>query len=542
MKKRIVFHLYYNKSLMGNVMYRVHKTCLSRYSHLFNTAIFNIVLDDVTDEVSLNEAKQFIFDTGFKEENTTFYVSENGKMRDSQTFYDYIVKSLGSYDGITFFGHSKGLTNIRGIENKDENIIYWVTAMYFFNLENIDEFENGPYIAYMNPLVDNSNYIAKHPGKCTNEPMYGYYPIGTFFCIKDRQLLEYIQNNNITLPVFENRFYDENFIGNILPFEFPLLGSYCNHYGYDMVDFYNRARFYIVRLYGETEGWDSYEDLCKNFLIDRKKTVQVIYMATDNYKKYSEKFISTLHYLMPGHRKHVVIITDDILMIGKMARTYANEDLTFEIHKMPGNCPYPCVNLSKFAYVNSFMSDEYDYIFYFDSDTYFVERPENVWTELEHEMDMNKICLAYHPAVMNSIANPNDKDSIRLSIDLCDERPESKLYDKLGIKQEDYVWAITSYFSGTNVAMNNFTSIANKKVKEAMKGPKLCWMTEYYVPRLFDETIANKMIYDWETGELLIVDFSVEYRVISVDGYYNIFPNVICIQKYPTNENNKNHD
>ena len=67
--------------------------------------------------------------------------------------------------------------------------------------------------------------------KLKNE--HEWYYAGTFFWINSKRLLKYMKINKIDLPEYCDRFYDEDFLGNIYPIyldKISLASSYYQRY------------------------------------------------------------------------------------------------------------------------------------------------------------------------------------------------------------------------------------------------------------------------------------------------------------------------
>ena len=278
---------------------------------------------------------------------------------------------------------------------------------------------------------------------------------------------------------------------------------------------------------------------------DNKK-IQIIYICNDNYKKYSEKFFSTINYFMPGYEKLLTVVTDDIGYF-KFLNDLELNNIYIEYYIIPSEIPYPCVNLSKFAYVKSYISKDYDYIFYFDADTYFIEAEQMKWDMLVDRMDNDFLTMSYHTAIISSfldLGNGSDRrlGHIELSKNVCDERPGSILYDSLGVKDPTHIWIISSFFCANRRTMLKFTDMANKRIKKEMVGEKVDGIPSYNVPRLYDETIANKMVQEYRAGLNNDMKFNIDYFLTEDEYFVNKFPNVLFIQKYATETWNKSHN
>lgn len=222
-KKRLVFHFYLPNDGYKTGANELHLRCLKRYSYIFDEVIIVIVHDegvDINNIASLEKELNEIF----HQSKVTFKIAENTYLRDSQTFYDEIASKMDELDGITFFAHNKGLTNINSGKFEKEKIYKWVAALYFGCLEFYNEAEycltevrNFGYgtlfdIVDINVVEDKSmiDILYSDLGK------YSYLYTGTFFWINTQCLKGFMDRKGIELPKMVDRWYAENFFSNII--------------------------------------------------------------------------------------------------------------------------------------------------------------------------------------------------------------------------------------------------------------------------------------------------------------------------------------
>lgn len=244
-EKRLVFHFYVKEGWKTFITNRIHLECLKYYSYIFNEVIFVISVDDITDNELIRDIELNILDLNFTP-NISFKIVENNYLRDSQTFYDYIATKLDTYDGLTFFAHNKGTTNLNSYEL--ENVINWITSMYFLSLEYVDEavysLTDGRELSYGSLL----NEIKPYDIEVTEEGIaprkkfaeknnvflgeHKYLYMGTFFWVNGLSIYEYMRKNDIDLPKLTDRWYAENFCANLfnLDFAFSHKGRFSKNY------------------------------------------------------------------------------------------------------------------------------------------------------------------------------------------------------------------------------------------------------------------------------------------------------------------------
>lgn len=138
-KKRLVFYFYTFENFMDNRAIKIHLKCLKKYSNVFDNALFIISIDDVNNSPLIFETETELLKLGFKD--IRFKIHKNNGYCESQPFYEEIVRNLKYLDGLTFFGHTKGVTNYAKSDVNIESIDAWLLGMYYLNLEFISEVE-----------------------------------------------------------------------------------------------------------------------------------------------------------------------------------------------------------------------------------------------------------------------------------------------------------------------------------------------------------------------------------------------------------------
>ena len=108
--RRLVFHFYANKGWQGNIANICHFNCLKHFSNVFDEATI-VVCDGGAGEESISEAKHLFVDI-FDSIPVTVKTAQNTHYFEAETFYNEIVSKAGKLDGITFFAHNKGVSNV----------------------------------------------------------------------------------------------------------------------------------------------------------------------------------------------------------------------------------------------------------------------------------------------------------------------------------------------------------------------------------------------------------------------------------------------
>ena len=205
--KKLVFHIFLyddNVNYFNNVAYKMHMLCLKHYSHIFDTACFNISVENENREEQIIKIKKDIVECGFK--NIEIIVTKNDYLCEVNTFKHFVLDNLGKSNDLVFFGHTKGIINVIDGINYPENILHWIFTMYYFNLEDI-------CVEYMQKSLIQSFGGSKNTfygGLRTflDEINSSFYP-GTFYWINQMKLYEDNLNGVVRIPNIYNRNFCE---------------------------------------------------------------------------------------------------------------------------------------------------------------------------------------------------------------------------------------------------------------------------------------------------------------------------------------------
>ena len=208
-KKRLIFSFYLTNDWEESETNILHIRLLSKYLGTFDDVIFCLITNnDIKPEVVKNFQRLIISKCNG---DITFKMYKNTNYRESLVLYNEISKKLKDLDGVTFFGHNKGISNSYfGIEN----VKMWICALYYFSFEYDLPFDflNGP-MSYgpLKVCCCNEFFIS------SGQSVHDWHYAGTFFWLKCQQLDFYLKSNNIELPQLTNRWYSEMFLGNVMP-------------------------------------------------------------------------------------------------------------------------------------------------------------------------------------------------------------------------------------------------------------------------------------------------------------------------------------
>ena len=222
MKKRLIFNFYIDDGWRENHINKIHFYCLNYFKNVFTEMVFMVSLNDVNNMRLIYDFEQYVLSLELCP-NIQFIVKKNHIFREAKNFYDEIALKLGELDGLTFFGHNKGITNYDSPYYIKEDVEKWVTSMYYGCLCDVKEMEycltDGRKLAY-GTLLDEINI-----DKDNNEKWYNslnvwvgerkYFYMGTFFWLNCNMIEYYLQSSNTKLPKLIDRWYAENFFANI---------------------------------------------------------------------------------------------------------------------------------------------------------------------------------------------------------------------------------------------------------------------------------------------------------------------------------------
>lgn len=253
-KKKIIFHFYITKNVINSKISNLHFKCLSKYSGVFDEALFILSINDISRTDLINYVKKRLIDCGFNK-NVTFETVQNTPLRESATFYEYIASKLESIQELVFFGHSKGVGN--EIEGKaNESVVEWIKAAYFLNLQYISEVDSL--------LIEKPYSLSYGALKCSwdeidNKNKWIYS--GTFFWLNCQRLWRYLNKNGIEIKAPVDRYYSELFCGECIPLNresvshdaYYLYGDGCQYW-------YNNSFVYIDYFLCEEQDKENYKN------------------------------------------------------------------------------------------------------------------------------------------------------------------------------------------------------------------------------------------------------------------------------------------
>jgi hypothetical protein len=250
-KKRMIYSFYVNDDSFDHRINKLHFKLLERYIHKFDEVIFCIIIDDRERYDLIQRIEEFIISIYHKK--LTFKIYDNTNYRESLVFYNEIATQMSNLDGVTFFGHNKGISDTDQIETVE----MWVAAMYYFNLEfELPNNDLNGFTFYGALKTDNinpdgigvkDNLLQKH----------SWVYCGTFFWGKYQELDRVCKRFGREIPALTNRWYSEMFPGEMVE---SFYGKcYKNLYIIGQLVFDGNIDLYIKStLYDEPEDYDMF--------------------------------------------------------------------------------------------------------------------------------------------------------------------------------------------------------------------------------------------------------------------------------------------
>ena len=203
--KRLVFHFYLCENWDTNFANILHFKCLSHYTGIFDEVKIIIAVDD-KDRYMVNDVKKKFVDC-VKSKVLTFKVVENDRYCEGGTFKREVADKLDKYDGLVFFGHNKGVTcmSTKGDYDK-ESLAIWITAMYFYGLEFMDDVEKKLVVDTVRTIY--GTFLMQ--GEWFANASHSFFS-GTFYWLNPGRVMKWAKK----IPEIYDREYAEWFPGEV---------------------------------------------------------------------------------------------------------------------------------------------------------------------------------------------------------------------------------------------------------------------------------------------------------------------------------------
>lgn len=181
--KRLVFHFYADESWRDNVANECHFRCLDHFSSIFDEALIVISLKN-GGNINENDIKKRFVDV-IKAKTLSFKVVENTPYYEAETFKNEIIDKARELDGITFFAHNKGVSNVFDKDKSLMAVLSWICGLYYYGLSFPEEAEKRLCIdlrtMFYGPYLMQTNYI--------NNRGHVWYA-GTFYWVNTNRLVK----------------------------------------------------------------------------------------------------------------------------------------------------------------------------------------------------------------------------------------------------------------------------------------------------------------------------------------------------------------
>lgn len=249
------------------------------------------------------------------------------------------------------------------------------------------------------------------------------------------------------------------------------------------------------------------------------KKIDIFYIATGVYLSYFDNFIATIKYFFPESEKYVHVITDT-----NLATTYDIPNVHIDINVII-NLPYPLVALLKTTYIKHFMTDDMEYVFYFDADTIFLNKDKVYWDNLKENIEQGNIIMPLHPIHDHTPHYIVDNNT-------------SEAY----LPIENFKAAIiSSFYGGKASEVKKLIDMVNYMVKRDLNREEND-VYYHYIPAFFDEDYINKIVNTRKDISFTLKHFvGIFYTFrwnntmspFDDDLYIDDWPDEICVkQKY----------
>jgi len=221
MKLQSIYIFYIADNNCNNDVYKLHYYFLEQLSYILDKMTFIILYDNKQTDDIVYRVKSKLINICKCKEVQFIMEPNNSDYREGLYFKKYIIDKLDKYDEyLTFFGHTKGVTNPNGLNNL-KNLYTWICFLYYFNIHFINEITrklntnsiDEDYITY------GSLYFKDY----RHNNVHNWFYSGSFYWINTYKLNKYINDNNIDINPFickENERLKrcaELFIGSCLP-------------------------------------------------------------------------------------------------------------------------------------------------------------------------------------------------------------------------------------------------------------------------------------------------------------------------------------
>ena len=193
MKLQVIFNFYIIDNECNNAAYQIHYVWLSNIASMVDKMTFILTYNSDIEIETINRIKSILVSICNVSDITFITEPNNPEFREGIIYKKYIIDRLDQYDDyLTFFGHTKGVSNPNGFEDQN-NLLLWIFSMYYLSFAYIIEMQTKlesnmhDYITYGGAYFNDFRH--------TNN--YHWFYSGSLYWINTKRLNEYIIKNNI---------------------------------------------------------------------------------------------------------------------------------------------------------------------------------------------------------------------------------------------------------------------------------------------------------------------------------------------------------
>lgn len=278
MKLQMIYSFFVADDECNNEVYELHYNMLNQISSVFDKITFIICHNGYPYDDIIKRIKYRLIDIIHCNNISFIYEQNNPNYREGIIYKKYIIDKLDQYDDyITFFAHTKGVTNKDGLYFID-NLKLWIFGMYYLNFRWLNEMKRKLNTYVVKNDYDMQNDYFSFGGiyfkDYRHNNVHNWFYSGSFQWINTYKINKYIKENNIDIKPFiceeDKRLYScaELFLGSIFD-ESHVAFHYDEHYN-KQTNHYNMYGWEVaylnsndmIKLYLKI---DEYNDFCKNY-------------------------------------------------------------------------------------------------------------------------------------------------------------------------------------------------------------------------------------------------------------------------------------
>lgn len=248
----MIYNFYIADNECNNEIYELHYNMLNQISYKFDKIIFILNYDGNPYDDIVKRVKLRLINEINCNDITFIYEQNIPKYREGINYKKYIIDKLDQYDEyLTFFAHTKGVSNRSGLEHID-NLKLWIFALYYLNFKWLNEIRRKLNThSILNTYVLKNDYFSYgglYFKDYRHNNIHNWFYSGSFQWLNTYKINKYIKNNNININPFiceeDNRLYccAELFIGSIFD---------ESHAAFHMDEHYNKQTNHY-----NMQGWE----------------------------------------------------------------------------------------------------------------------------------------------------------------------------------------------------------------------------------------------------------------------------------------------